>query len=136
MNLFKCNIDYNNGVRQPVEKNTVSDNSRWKKLDDIAYNQEWERMCDLDVKGRSMALAIKNVLDDQNKNNGLTYEEFTRLVMGCGCCKRHSVGVLFKQQHVKQYDTTKPTTFTNENKPCDCRCRFWSRQMATVREYQ
>lgn len=112
-----------------VDRNTSTQNELWKSIDHIICMTFYER-CNATHEEQptpSFIEIIKEILDRPEYKNNFSYKDFTNLLLGCGCCKRHSRGVFSRQQHVFSFDTSTPTTQTLEGKPCDCRCRMMAR---------
>jgi hypothetical protein len=121
---------YINGINEPVARNCAERQERWKKVD-AHIQADWDRNCDPNNNVRDDVVLFddiwRGVLNDPTRNEGLTVDEFVELALGCGCCFRHSHGLIYRGHarvsHVSSWNRDIPTTKTVENKPCDCRCR-------------
>lgn len=74
-----------------------------------------------------ICLGLSNITKYEHCYN-LIVQRSRNLLAGCGCCKRHAFGLYDKNfQHVLNYNTEIPTTYTLDGKPCDCKCRMIAR---------
>lgn len=115
-----------------VPRNCAERQERWKKVDERIINR-WEEMCSDGTWQRSFTDALKEVMNDPAKNEGLSFDALAEHALGCGCCYRHAAGINGANTtlplHVSSVENALPTTLTLEGKPCDCRCRHLVRQV-------
>lgn len=115
-----------------VPRNCGERQDRWKTVDERIANR-WEEMNSDGTWRFSYKDALKEVLNDASKNEGLSFDDLVEHALGCGCCYRHAAGINGANTtlplHVRQVSNATPTTQTLEGKPCDCRCRHLARSV-------
>ena len=103
-----------------VNRNSDEQNELWKAID-----EDVEKCINVH-EAMSLHEATCRVLN--RVEYSLSVKNYIDLLLGCGCCHRHSKGILpMGEQHVTTYNMSEPTTQTEEGKPCVCRCRSVAR---------
>ena len=129
------NIIYSilNGNSVVVPRNCANMQERWKKVDEVIYKTWQDQGWSINER-LSFTDCLTMVMNDPSKNEGLTLETLVEHTMGCGCCVRHSSGIVQShnnsvQHHVDAVSDVLPTTYTAEGKLCACRCRMLTRHI-------
>ena len=123
-----------------VNRNSSQENELWKAIADDIEKHFIEMSKSSSEEDRRIPISVvaSDVLGKPEYLH-LHREDYINLLLGCGCCRRHSKGILpCGKSHVNEYNTSKPTTRTLEGKPCDCSCRIKARFMISsmLEEYK
>jgi hypothetical protein len=115
-----------------VPRNCAERQERWKKVAE-RIGQLWEEMISDGTWQLSYSDALKQVINDPAKNEGLSFDDLAEHAMGCGCCYRHASGINGANStlplHVRSVSNAVPTTTSVNGKPCDCQCRHLVRSV-------
>ena len=114
-----------------VNRNSSEENELWKEIAENIEKQFILMNKSLSEEDEKIPISVAagKVLSKPEYSH-LNREKYINLLLGCGCCRRHSKGILpFGKSHVNDYNTSKPTTRTVEGKLCDCSCRIKARFM-------